>query len=428
MSPEINADNIDTFSSRMADPTFCHTPEYGHMLRWLRENDPVRWAQPWPDRGAWLIARHADLKMIYDQPNLFSSEAAGNIIPADPDFHKHDRESQGFGVMVSNTDPPRHGDLRRVFARYFSGPQVAKLDGQCQKVVEGILDEMQGRDTFDYAMETATQVPARMIFQLLGIPREDWARLEGVVSSFAFYSDPEFQLGDSPGATFRKAMDITFDYIAKLVEQRRHDPQEDLCTIAAQGQIDGEPWTEQEAAWGAWQLLAAGFETSRNVIAGGLLALLQHPDQMALLRADPGLMNTAIGEMLRWTSPATTNLRVATADTEIAGRKIAKGDWLFLMIDSANRDESVFADPYRFDITRKINPYLTFGHGTHNCIGRMLAMLEAKVMLRNLLARTDHIEIAGPLVFGGSVAKGVKHLPVRIAWSQDHRHRIGNAA
>jgi cytochrome P450 len=413
----ITPENLEPLLARLADSAFFFTDEYTALMRYLRRHEPVRWAEPWPDRGCWVVTRHADLKAIYEQPVLFSNEAAGNIIPADPNFHRADRDAQGFGAMVSNTDPPRHGELRRVFARYFSGPQIAKLEGMCQAITDEIIDEASRRTELDFVMDVASYLPARMIFQMLGVPRHDWPAMSGYVNSFACYTDPEFQLGSSPAETFRIAMAWTFDYIAKLVAERRNDPGDDLCSIAATATIDGEKLPDREAFWGAWQLLAGGFETSRNVIAGGLLALIEHPDQAELLKQDPKLMLPAIEEMLRWTLPATANLRVATDDAEVAGHKIKKGEWLFLMIDSANRDESVFDEPYRFDITRRPNLYLTFGHGIHNCIGRMLAMLEVKVMIRTMLARAETIELAGRPEFGGStVAKGVKHLPIRVRW------------
>jgi cholest-4-en-3-one 26-monooxygenase len=409
--------DIDERLSRLADASFFLTEEHTDLMRHLRKHEPVRWAQPWPDRGCWVVSRHADLKAVYEQPVIFSNEAAGNIIPADPDFYKADRDAQGFGAMVSNTDPPRHGELRRVFARFFSGPQIAKLEGQCQQITDEIIDELQGRTEFDFVMDAATHVPARVICKLLGVPEADWPLMTDYVNSFACFSDPQYQLGATPGETFRMAMDWTFDYIAKLVAERRKAPRDDLCSLAALAEIQGEPLSERDAAWGAWQLLAGGFETSRNVIAGGMLALIEHPDQAAMLKDNPRLIQPAIDEMLRWTLPTTANLRVATEDSEIAGQKIAKGDWVFLMIDSANRDETVFADPFRFDITRRPNPYLSFGHGIHNCIGRMLAMLEIKVMLLTMLRRTESIELTGKPEFGGStIAKGVKHLPVRVRW------------
>lgn len=413
------ATNMEPLLARLADPAFFLTEDFRALLRHLREHDPICWAQPWDDRGCWVVTRHADLKAIYDQPLLFSNEAAGNIIPADPNFHSANREAQGFGAVIANTDPPRHAELRRVFARYFSGPQIAKLEEQCQDVTDEILSEVLDRPEVDFVMDVATHLPARLICQMLGVPRHDWPEMTRYVNSFACFSDPDYQLGASPAETFQLSMAWTFEYIAGLVAQRRQDPRDDLCSVAATAQIDGEPISDRDAAWGAWQLLAAGFETSRNVISGGLFALIQHPDQAEMLKQEPKLLQTAVDEMMRWTLPTTANLRVATADAEVAGQAIRKGDWLFLMIESANRDERVFDDPYRFDITRRLNPHLTFGHGVHNCIGRMLAMLEVKVMLRTILERSDGIELVGePEYSGSTIAKGLKRLPVRIGWRE----------
>ena len=166
MNPELAA--------RLADPAFFLTPEFTALMGDMRLNAPVHWCQAWPERGFWAVTRHADMKSVLEQPLLFSNEAAGNIIPADPNFHRHDREAQGFGVMPTNTDPPRHGELRRVFARHFSGPQVAKHQALCQAVVDEILDELGSRTRFDFVMEVAAHLPARLICRLLGVQRADW--------------------------------------------------------------------------------------------------------------------------------------------------------------------------------------------------------------------------------------------------------------
>ena len=212
-------------------------------------------------------------------------------------------------------------------------------------------------------------------------------------------------------------MDAMFGYVSSLVETRRAAPEDDLASVAACAMLGDAPMPQTEAAWGCFSLLAAGFETSRNVIAGGLLALLEHPEQMARLQHEPGLLQSAVDEMIRWTMPATALLRVATADTAIGAQAVAAGDWVVSIIESANRDESMFADPFRFNIARKPNPYLSFGHGIHNCIGRMLAMLEVKVMIQTMLARCASIELDGTLAYSAStIAKGVKHMPVRVTW------------
>ena len=410
-------ENLDALTARLADPAFFLEPEFTEVMTWLRHHSPVHWCQPWPERGFWAVTRYADIKGIYERPEIFSNEAAGNIIPADPTLYLRDRDAMGFRLMTANTDPPRHGELRRVYSRYFSGPQVAKLEGLCQAIVDEILDEVADRETFDFVNDVAAHLPARLICRLLGVPREDWPYVFKYTNSFACFADPDCQLGDTPGETFWIAMQTTFDYISALVEKRRAAPEDDLCSLAATAEINGELLPYPEAAWNSWAVLAAGFETSRNAITGGLLALIQHPDQMEALKAEPKLLAPAVDEMIRWSIPSTANLRVAMEDSEIAGQAVAKGDWVVLFQESANRDETVFADPFHFDISRRPNPHLGFGHGIHNCLGRMLAMLEVRVMIRTMLARTERIEVIGPLDRTSStIAKGLSRMPVRVAW------------
>ncbi len=409
--------DADALLPQVADPQFFLQPEFTQLMSYLRKNDPICWAEPWPDRGCWVVTRHIDIKEIYGRHEDFRNGVVGTLIPADPNAHKTNREVQGFDALLANTDQPRHGQLRRVFAKYFSGPHVARLEGRCQAITDDIIDDLQDRDEFDFVKEAATHLPAYLICELLGVPEEDWPLMTKYVNSLACYTDPEYQLGATPAETFAMAMRLSFEYVAKLVAARRTDPRDDLCSLAATAEIGGAPPSDRDASWGAWQMLAGGFETSRNVIAGGLLALIENPAQMALLKADPGLMNSAIEEMLRWTQPVTATVRTAARDTEIAGQKIAEGDWMLLVIESANRDETVFDNPHDFDITRRPNLYLSFGHGIHNCIGRMLAVLEVKVMLRTMLARTESIEIAGPIEYRSStIAKGLKSFPIRVKW------------
>jgi len=407
--------DVALFTGRLGDPAFFLTREFHSLLDTLRRQSPVHWCQPWPQRGFWALTRQADMTTVADQPILYSNEAAGNIIPADPDAFRHNREAQGYGAVLSNVDPPLHTALRGVYGRFFSGPQIAKLDGLCQALTDQILDALGERDEFDFVMDVAAHLPARLICRLLGVPPEDWPYITRYANSFASFADPTLQLGPTPGDTFRIAKDKTFAYVEDLVGRRRSEPQDDLATMATTAEVEGAPLGHREASWIAWSLLAAGFETSRNIMAGGLLALIEHPDQARILRSDPGLIRSAVDEMVRWTCPVTGLLRVATADTVLAGQPIAAGDWVVMFLDSANRDEAVFTDPERFDILRRPNPYLSFGHGVHNCIGRMLALLEARVMIRTMIERFETVSVAGPLEWSASsIAKGVKRMPVRV--------------
>ena len=411
---------IEPLTARLADPAFFLTSDFQWLLRRLRHDSPVHWCQPWSERGFWAITRQAEMKIIADQPALFSNEIAGNIIPADPDAFRHHREAQGYGAVMSNVDPPRHTELRRVYSRFFSGPRIAQLEGLCQSLTDQILDELGDRDSFDFVMDVAAHLPARLICRLLGVPADDWPFITRYANCFASFADPALQLGDSPADTFRIAKDETFGYVEELVRHRRAAPEDDLASMAALAQVDGVPLSHREAAWIAWSLLAAGFETSRNVMAGGLLALIEHPDQAEMLRDDPRLIHSAVDEMVRWTCPATALLRVAKADTVLMGQPIAADDWVVMFLDSANRDEAVFADPDRFDIRRRPNPYLSFGHGIHNCIGRMLALLEARVMIRSIVARFEAVSVTGELEWSAStIAKGIKRMPVTVRRRSD---------
>ena len=408
-------DEMTPLTRRLADPGFFLTKDFHSLLRTLRHDSPVHWCQPWPQRGFWAVTRQAEMKTVSDQPLLFSNEIAGNIIPADPDAFRHHRDEQGYGAVLSNVDPPRHTALRRVYSLFFSGPRITKLDGLCQSLTDQILDELGARDEFDFVMDVAAHLPARLICRLLGVPAEDWPYITRYANSFASFADPALQLGETPADTFRIAKDKTFAYVEELVRRRRSAPEDDLASMAARAEVDGAPLGHREAAWIAWSLLAAGFETSRNIMSGGLLALIEHPDQAALLRADPDLIPRAVDEMVRWTCPASALLRVATADTVLGGQPIGADDWVVMFLDSANRDEAVFTEPDRFDILRRPNPYLSFGNGIHNCIGRMLALLEAKVMTRTIIDRFDEMSVAGPLEWSAStIAKGVKRMPVRV--------------
>jgi cholest-4-en-3-one 26-monooxygenase len=406
---------LSPLTARLADPGFFLTKDFHSLLRMLRHRSPVHWCQPWPQRGFWAITRQAEMKIISNQPQLYSNEIAGNIIPADPDAFRHHREEQGYGAVLSNVDPPRHTALRGVYSRFFSGPRIGKLEDLCQLLTDQIFDELGERDEFDFVMDVAAHLPARLICRLLGVPAEDWPYITRYANSFASFADPALQLGATPADTFRIAKDKTFAYVEELVRRRCSSPEDDLASMAATTEVDGAALGHREAAWIAWSLLAAGFETSRNIISGGLLALIEHPDQAGMLRADPRLIQSAVDEMVRWTCPATGLLRVATADAVLGNQPIAAGEWIVMFLDSGNRDEAVFTQPDRFDIGRRPNPYVSFGQGIHNCIGRMLALLEAKVMIRTLIGRFDSVKIAGPLEWSAStIAKGVKRMPLRV--------------
>jgi len=398
-------------TARLHDPLFFLAPEFQPLLAVMRRDHLVHWTQAWPDRGFWSITRYRDIRDVLLKPNLFSSQEMASLIPADP--HMYDdpaaKAAAGIGFVPPFMDPPRHDEVRRPFIMPFAAKTVARLAAESQAICDRLIDEAIERGTCEFAQEVAARLPMHLICGLLGVPQEDWDHVGKYVNSFICNTEPEFQLGATPAETIAIATREQFDYVRRLVADRRANPRDDLTTLAASA-----PISEEECLWWCWAILIAGVETTRNVITGGLLALIEHPDQMEWLRSNPDGAREAAEELTRWTIPVPAIMRVATEDTAIAGQAIARGDWVVVWLASANRDEGMFADPYRLDLARSPNPHLGFGYGTHICLGRNIALLEVRQILQTVLRRLDAIELAGPVEWTSSVmATGVKSLPIR---------------
>jgi len=319
-----------------------------------------------------------------------------------------------MGFVPGFMDPPRHDAVRRPFIKPFAPATVARMASRVQAVCDQLIDDILAPGECEFAQDVAARLPLHLVCGLLGVPREDWDHVTRHVNGFICNTEPAYQLGATPAETIAIAARGQFEYVTGLVADRRARPRDDLTTLAAFATADGAPLSEEEVLWWCWAILIAGVETTRNVITGGLLALIEHPEDMRRLRADPSGLRAAAEELARWTTPVPALLRVATADSEIAGQPIASGDWVVVWLASANRDEATFADSDRLDLTRSPNPHLAFGYGTHLCLGRNIALLEVRQIIATVLRRLDRIELAGPVEWTSSVmAMGVKALPLR---------------
>jgi cytochrome P450 len=254
--------------------------------------------------------------------------------------------------------------------------------------------------------------PLRVIMTILGIPREDEALMLDFAQRVLSAEDPEFQRAGENGSV--AAIMEMYQYMAPVIADRRANPRDDIGSVIATAKVDGAYLAERDV-FGYFLILAtAGHDTTSYALAGGLLALMQNPDQMAKLRADPALIPSAVDEMIRWTTPVRHFARTATEDATIGGQAIKAGDLFLLSYPSANRDEAVFEDPFAFRIDRKPNRHLAFGTGPHLCLGQHLARMELMAFLREFLARVEHIELAGtPRWTEATFVGGVKRLPVR---------------
>ena len=384
----------------------------------LREVAPV-WRHPdtpGTERTAgsfWVISRHADVQAVSRDPHRFRS-FEGPSIPDIP------RERQG--VMVVTMDPPDHTRLRRLVSAGFTPRMTALLDAQARTWAAAIVDAALRRGDCDFVQEVAYPLPMHMIADIVGIPHGDRAWLFDQVNRLLQSTDPRTRLGTDERAAIEADL---FGYAHELGAEKRRRPADDVWTLLTTAEVEQPDGSrtrldEFELDLFFMVLTIAGSETTRSAIASGLIALLEHPDQMAQMRTDPDVMPTAVDEILRWASPVAYFRRTATEDVVLHDMEIAAGDRVSVWYPSANRDAAAFDDPFTFDITRSPNPHVAFGGGgMHYCLGANLAKREIRVMFEELLARVDRIEITGEPDYtvqgiGNPITFTLKSLPVRL--------------
>jgi cholest-4-en-3-one 26-monooxygenase len=378
----------------------------------LRREAPVFYYERPEVHPFWAVTRHADIITISRQPELFRS---GQYLFVTVNEEGAPPDDAVFLRQLLNMNPPEHGAFRAVVNRRFTPRAVQKLAQQVDQVAAEVLDGITGQGECDFVTEVAAKLPLAVIAQMFGIPRADWDTMFRLSNSMIAPSDPEFAGAESIQETLERTRLEFFQYFTQLVEHRRKAPQDDVASALAQGMVNGEWLPPFELLSYFALLIIAGNETTRNAISGGLYALIQHPDQMKLLREDPaGLVKPAVEEILRWSSPVVQFSRIANTDTELRGCRIREGDILAMFYPSANRDEEAFEDPDRFDIRRDPNPHLAFGIGEHYCLGANLARLELQAMFRQLAERIDQVELAGPIQrMRSNFVGGIKHMPIR---------------
>lgn len=343
--------------------------------RWLRENAPVYHSSR---AGIWGLTRHRDVAWAERNPALLSS-APGS------------RPRVGPQPSMIDADDPVHFRRRRLVSQGFQPRQVAVLEAHIREVVTGLVDALLAKPErrADLVGEFAAVLPMTVIGELLGVAKEDHARLQ-------HWSDTMVQLSDGskadPGAV--QAAGEYLEYLGGVIASRREQPRDDLIGILVGAEPDGESLTERELYGESLLLLVGGNETTRNVISGGVKELLHRPELLDYLRADLGRIPAAVEECLRWVSPIVNMQRTATQDVEIDGVVIPEGDSVLLLYGAANRDPEVFADPETFDVTRRRNPHLAFGAGPHFCLGASLARLEIRIALEELLTRLPRLRPA----------------------------------
>jgi cholest-4-en-3-one 26-monooxygenase len=369
--------------------------------RWLRREAPVfrqRIADPHLVDEAWVISRHDDVTRVELDEQHFTAK---------PAFTLHRRPVLDKTHLL-NTDGDEHAQLRRKVGRGLTPRVVEVFTEKYAQLVTELLDHVPFGEPIDFAREVAAELPALAICELMGAPAADRAQVVRCANAMGGDADPEYA---GSGAAVRQHFRTFLEIVERLVEQKAREPGNDLVSTLV-AERDAGSLTHDELTTFVVLLLGAGAETVRNNIAQGLLALVAHPEQTAILR-DGGVTDAAVNEITRWATPVIYIAKSVAAEVEMHGCVLQPGERVAVLYGSANRDESTFTDPDQFDVTRDPNPLLSFGFGPHYCIGAALARLETKVMFTQLLARTSTIKLCGPVDrLQSSFQHGIKHLPV----------------
>ncbi len=391
----------------------------------LRADSPVHHCDNEIYEPYWAITRHADICSISRQPDLFLSDP-GIIIerrgmPID--------RQEGLGAMktVIEMDPPKHREFRKVASPWFTPRAINRVDdivkGAAREIVDRLAGET-GEGECDFAMDVAAAYPLRVLSTILGVPVEQEATMLDLTNQLFAPEDSELGWGEEVDESnaqervMKLGMDL-FNLFNPIIEDRRKNPRDDLASVLANGQVNGEPMGPLETLGYYLITFTAGHDTTKNSLAGGMRALAEHPEELEKLKRDPSLIPSAVEEIVRWTSPVNYMRRTASRDTELHGKKIEAGEFVVMFYASGNRDDEVFDDPYTFKVDRNPNRHVGFGHGEHYCLGTHLARRTQCALLNEWVSRIEELELAGqPEWITSSFVVGHKHVPIRYKLSK----------
>ena len=396
-----------TTTLALADPaTFVDGVPHEELAE-LRRASPVCWQEMDGEPGFHAVLSHAGVVAVARQPQLFSAWTGGVVLEdLEPDSLEMMRH------MLLAMDPPQHAVYRRPLASSFRANVIGAMEEQIRTTCRELMAAAAAAGEVELVHDVAGRLPTQVMGRLMGLPEDDWEHLHQLAERQTAGQDPEITGGQTDhSASIEMAM-----YAIELAARRRlEEPRPDLTTLVLEGDFDGEPMSDADFGSFFVQLVTAGNDTTKTMLSSGVLALVEHPDQLAALRADSGLIPGTVEEILRWANPLHCFRRTATADTAVEGVPITAGDKVAMYYTAANRDDAVFDDPHRFDVRRDPNPHLSFGIGEHHCLGAHLARLEGRVFFEELLAAFASIEVAGdPVRLRSNLNNSYKRIPLRV--------------
>jgi cholest-4-en-3-one 26-monooxygenase len=399
---DIDLLDLDRFTEGVPHEWFTYLRHQAPVYRHAEPNGP----------GFWVLTKHADVCAVGRDAHTFSSEQNLGGVVGLADIEVREDFNEG-GRMMLTMDPPDHTRYRKLVNRGFTPRMIGLLEPHIREITCDVIERAIALGECDFVVDVASELPLQVIAELMGIPLEDRAKIFNWSNRMIGTFDPEYRVSAEAVNEARTEM---FLYAHALGERRRSQPGEDIITKLLAADVDGDQLSEMDFNLFFLLLAVAGNETTRNTMGHGMNAFIENPSEYAKLVDDPSLMPTAIEEMLRWASPVMYFRRNVIRDTEIRGQQIRSGDKVTIWYVSANRDEDVFDDPFRFDIQRSPNEQVAFGGGgPHHCLGANLARMQLRVFWEEMVRLVPRVEPLGePSRLRSNFIAGIKHLPVRL--------------
>ena len=409
--------NKEDFKKIAYPETYADEKELHDIFTFMRKEDPISWVEPNQFRPFWAITKHEDIIEIEKQNELFINDPRTTLmdIPTEDAIKEFTGGSHLLVRSLVHMDNPDHQSYRSLTQKWFAPPNLESLKIDIRNIAKEYVNKMVDYGSeCDFAKDIAIFYPLRVIMSILGVPKEDEPRMLRLTQELFGGRDEDMIRDESETSSESNTITDFFEYFNALTEDRRKNPTNDVSSVIANAQINNEQLGHLEAMSYYIIIATAGHDTTSSSTAGGILALIENPDQLSKLKNNPSLMTSAVEETIRWVTPVKNFFRTATQNYDLKDREIKKDDSILLCYPSGNRDEEIFDDPFKFKVDRSPNRHLAFGHGAHLCLGKYLAKIEMEIFYEELFKKIDNIQLNGePEWVKASFVSGLKSLPIK---------------
>ena len=409
--------NKEDFKKIAYPETYADEKELHDIFTFMRREDPVSWVEPDQFRPFWAITKHEDIIEIEKQNELFINDPRTTLmdIPTEDAIKEFTGGSHLLVRSLVHMDNPDHQLYRSLTQKWFAPPNLESLKKDIRNIAKEYVNKMVDHgNECDFAKDVAIFYPLRVIMSILGVPKEDEPRMLRLTQELFGGRDEDMIRDESETSSESNTITDFFEYFNALTEDRRKNPTNDVSSVIANAKINDEQLGHLEAMSYYIIIATAGHDTTSSSTAGGILALIENPDQLSKLKNNPSLMTSAVEETIRWVTPVKNFFRTATQNYDLKDREIKKDDSILLCYPSGNRDEEIFDDPFKFKVDRSPNRHLAFGHGAHLCLGKYLAKIEMEIFYEELFKKIDNIQLNGePEWVKASFVSGLKSLPIK---------------